>query len=388
MPAYPGLGAIGHATGKFGAIVAPALPPRSLAMTASPPPGRTVSASALRDFIRAAFEACDLPTADARRIAGLMVEADLIGADNHGVFRLAQYVRRIRAGGVAVRADIKVIRETEATALVDGGNAMGHLVMHRATELAIDKAAQRGVAWVGTRNSNHAGPAALYASMPLERDMIGLYMAVGNANHMPPWGGIDMLLSTNPIAIAVPALEEPPIVLDMATSVAAYGKVKGAAQRGEIMPEGWMMDRQGRPLTDPKRADEGFVLPIGGYKGYGLALLFGLLAGTLNGAAMGKDVIDFNADDASATNTGQLIVALRVDAFGPVDAFKRSVDRVIRELRGSARLPGVDAIRVPGEQSHRRREERLARGIPLHPNLVAQLDKLADQLKIAALPSS
>ena len=355
-------------------------------MPDSPAPGRTVTATALSDFIRAAFEACRLPTLDAQRIAGLMVEADLIGADNHGVFRLAQYVRRIKAGGVKVRADIAVIRETDSTALVDGGNAMGHLVMHRATQLAIEKAKQRGVAWVGARHSNHAGPAALYASMPLQHDMIGLYMAVGNANHMPPWGGIDMLLSTNPIAIAVPALEEPPIVLDMATSVAAYGKVKGAAQRGETMPEGWMMDRQGRSLTDPKRADEGFVLPIGAYKGYALALMFGLLAGTLNGAAMGKDVVDFNADDKSATNTGQLIVALRVDAFGPVEAFKRSVDRVIRELRGSQRLPGVDAIRLPGEQSHARRAERAAQGIPLHPNLVKQLDTLAGQLKIAPLP--
>jgi L-2-hydroxycarboxylate dehydrogenase (NAD+) len=346
---------------------------------------RVVTSAALHGFIRAAFQACDLPAEHAERIAGLMVEADLIGADNHGVFRLPQYVRRIKAGGVAVRPAIAVLQESDATALVDGGNAMGHLVMHRAAALAIEKAAKRGVAWVGARNSNHAGPAALYASMPLAHDMIGLYIAVGNANHMPPWGGIDMLLSTNPIAIAVPALEEPPIVLDMATSVAAYGKVKGAAQRGETMPEGWMMDRQGRPLTDPKRADEGFVLPIGGYKGYALALLFGLLAGTLNGAAMGSEVIDFNADDKSATNTGQLIVALKLDAFGPVEGFKRSVDRVIREMRGSARLPGVEAVRVPGEQSHRRRRERLAGGIPLHPALATQLDKLADQLKIAPL---
>jgi len=346
---------------------------------------RIVTSAALHAFIRAAFEACGLPAADAERIAGLMVEADLIGADNHGVFRLPQYIRRIKAGGVAVRPTITVLNETDSTALVDGNNAMGHLVMSKAAQLAIDKAAQRGVAWVGARNSNHAGPAALYASMPLQRDMIGLYIAVGNANHMPPWGGIDMLLSTNPIAIAVPALEEPPIVLDMATSVAAYGKVKGAAQRGETMPEGWMMDRQGRPLTDPKRADEGFVLPIGGYKGYALALLFGLLAGTLNGAAMGKEVIDFNADDTSATNTGQLVIALKIAAFGPVDGFKRAVDRVIREMRGAARLPGVEAIRVPGEQSHRRRRERLAGGIPLHANLAAQLDKLAAQLSIAPL---
>src|SRR5450432_2907561 len=193
---------------------------------------------------------------------------------------------------------------------------MGHLVMSYATETAIAKAKSAGAAWVGVRMSNHAGPASLYASMPVEQGLIGIYMAVGNANHLPPWGGIDMLLSTNPIAAAIPAGEETPIVLDMATTVAAYGKVKAKAARGEMMPEGWMIDREGKPLTDPRRASEGFLLPIGGYKGYGLALVVGLLAGTLNGAAMGKDVIDFNQDVSSATNTGQAIVAIDPAAFG------------------------------------------------------------------------
>jgi len=155
--------------------------------------------------------------------------------------------------------------------------------------------------------------------------MIGLYFAVGNANHLPPWGGLDMLLSTNPIAVAVPAGSEPPVVLDMATTVAAYGKVKAKAQRGESMPLGWMIDRLGQPLTDPKRAEEGFLLPIGGYKGYGLSLIVGLLAGTLNGAAMGRDVIDFNHDDTSVTNTGQAVMAIDVAAFGDVADFKARV---------------------------------------------------------------
>ncbi|MGY9016388.1 MAG: Ldh family oxidoreductase, partial [Rhodospirillales bacterium] len=125
--------------------------------------------------------------------------------------------------------------------------------------------------------------------------MIGIYSAVGSANHLPPWGGIEMLLSTNPIAIAVPAMDEPPVVLDMATTVAAYGKVKTAAQRGEQMPVGWMVDDQGQPLTDPTKSNEGFLVPVGEYKGYGMALVLGLLAGTLNGAAMGREVVDFNA---------------------------------------------------------------------------------------------
>jgi LDH2 family malate/lactate/ureidoglycolate dehydrogenase len=183
----------------------------------------------------------------------------------------------------------------------------------------------------------------------------------------------------------VPAGEESPIVLDMATTVAAYGKVKTKAQRGETMPEGWMMDRQGRPLTDPHRANEGFLLPIGGYKGYGLALIFGLLAGTLNGAAMGKDVVDFNADDTTATNTGHAIVAINVESFQPVAQFKRSVDALIRDLRASRRLPGVTRIRLPGEGSHAARADRMTHGIPLAAPLAAALDQLASELRISPL---
>jgi LDH2 family malate/lactate/ureidoglycolate dehydrogenase len=151
------------------------------------------------------------------------------------------------------------------------------------------------------------------------------------------------------------------------------------------MPEGWMMDRQGRPLTDPQRANEGFLLPIGGYKGYGLALIFGLLAGTLNGAAMGKDVVDFNADDTSPTNTGHAIVAINVDAFQPVAEFKRSVDALVRDLRHSERLPGIDRIRLPGEGSRAARADREKNGIPLPVPLAASLNQLAGELKIAPL---
>ena len=337
----------------------------------------------LRDFAAAAFERAGIPAEDAHTIGSLMAEADLQGSDGHGVIRLAPYVRRIKSGGVNVRPNIRVTEERPAMALVHGDNGMGHLVMKRAAAIAIEKARTTGVAWVGTQWSNHAGPASLYARMPLAHDMIGLYLAVGNANHLPAWGGLDMLLSTNPIAVAVPAAEEPAIVLDMATTVAAYGKVKTKAQRGETMPEGWMMDRQGRPLTDPRRANEGFLLPIGGYKGYGLALIFGLLAGTLNGAAMGKDVVDFNADDTTPTNTGHAIIAINVAAFQPVAEFKKNVDVLVRDLRGSQRLPGVDRIRLPGEGSHAARADRLQNGIPLPAPLAASLRQLAVELKIA-----
>lgn len=351
---------------------------------ASTPSGR-ISFEQLKQFITLAMTRLGLPEGDAATVGRLMAEAELQGSDGHGVIRLLPYARRIRAGGLNLTPNITVVQERAGMALLDGDNGMGHLVMERAAHMAIEKAKNCGIGWVGSRLSNHAGPASLYARMPMAQNMIGLYFAVGNANHLPPWGGLDMLLSTNPIAVAVPAGEEPPVVLDMATTVAAYGKVKAKAQRGEMMPEGWMIDRQGNPLLDPKRAEEGFLMPIGGYKGYGLSLIVGLLAGTLNGAAMGKQVIDFNHDDATITNTGQAVMAIDLSAFGDVDAFKARVDQLVRELRGSERMPGVERIWLPGEQSHAKREANVRDGMQLPVPLRQQLDAFALELGLPKL---
>src|SRR5216684_3290517 len=307
-------------------------------------PSQRLAAARLERFTADALLAVGLPAKDAATCAKLMVRADLQGADGHGIFRLPQYVRRIRGGAVNVKPKVRVAREAAGMALVDGDNGMGHVVMSFAAKTAIEKAKTAGTAW----------------------------------------GGIDLLLSTNPIAVAAPG-NEGPIVLDMATTVAAYGKVKTAVQRGETLPEGWMIDHQGRPLTDPKRAHEGLLVPIGGYKGYGLALVFGLLAGTLNGAAMGSETVDFNADDVTPTNTGHAIVAISIAAFGEVDEFKRRVDKLAREIRRSRPMPGVARIWLPGEQSRAKLEERSKLGIPIPEPLRAGLDKLARELKIKAL---
>ncbi len=344
-----------------------------------------VSADQLGLFITRSLAAAGLPDADAVRVGRLMADADLQGSDGHGVIRLPQYVKRIRAGGINTRPNIRVVTERAAMAVVDGDNGMGHLVMSHAVDVAIEKARAAGVAWVGARASNHAGPASLYVRKPVENNMIALYFAVGNANHLPPWGGMDMLLSTNPIAVGIPGGDEPPVVLDMATTVAAYGKVKAKAKRGEMMPEGWMIDREGKPLLDPKRSEEGFLMPIGGHKGYGLALVVGLLAGTLNGAAMGRDVVDFNKDHVTVTNTGQAVLVIDLAAFGAPAAFKGAVDQVVRDIRGSQRLPGVERIWLPGEQSHLRRQRYAQAGIPLAAGLVADLDGLAAELGVAPL---
>ena len=344
-----------------------------------------VPAERLAAFATRAFTAAGLPADDAQTLASLMVEADLRGSDTHGVIRLPLYVRRIRAGGINAKPNMRVVSDRPSAALIDGDNGMGHLVMRRAAELAIDKARATGIGWVGARMSNHAGPAALYVTMPLKHDMIGLYFAVGSSNHLPPWGGSESLLGTNPMAVAVPAEHEPPIVLDMSPTVAAYGKVRLKAQRGEQMPAGWMIDRDGKPLTDPKRADEGHLRPIGDYKGSGLSLIIGLLAGALNRAAVGRDVIDFVKEAGKPTNTGQAIAALSIEAFLPAHEFKRAVDRLIRDIRDSPRLPGVERIWLPGEQSHTKLLDRRVHGVPVPKMLRESLDTVARDLNVEPL---
>jgi LDH2 family malate/lactate/ureidoglycolate dehydrogenase len=344
----------------------------------------TYPAEALAEFVARAFGSLGVPDPDARAVAGLMVEADLLGYDTHGLFRLRQYVNRLRGGGCNATARPRVLRETAATALVDGDNGLGHLAMVMARDLAMAKARTAGIGWVGVRGGNHAGPAALYVRPQAAAGMIGLCAAVGSANHVAPYGGSDLLLGTNPIAVAAPGSDDP-FVLDMATTVAAVGKIKTLAQRGQPMPEGWMVGRDGKPLTDPNRRDEGFLLPIGGPKGYGLALVIGLLAGVLNGAAFGSDVVDFTADTTSPTNTGQFVAAIDIAAFGDPAAFIAAASRAFAGMRASPPLPGHDAVRVPGDGREAARSRRLAEGIALHPALKTELDKVAKDLAIPPL---
>lgn len=327
-----------------------------------------------------------MPGSDAAGVAELMAEADLVGADAHGVFRLPQYLRRIEGGAVNRTPNITVNRTAAATALVDGDNGMGHLVMRRAAETAMELAAESGVGWVGVRRSNHAGPASLYATMPLARGMIGIYSAVASANHMAPWGGVDLLLGTNPLAVALPAGDAAPVVLDIATTVVSYGTVKNYVLQGKTMPEGWMIDRStGAPVTDPAQSGQGVLLPIGGYKGAGLALILGLLAGTLNGAGVGRAVVDFNADDRTAADTGHFILVLDVRRFIDPALFAAAIIAHLDELRASSPRPGIDAIRLPGDERARRRAERVRDGIPIPPALAAALDRLGGRLNIGSL---
>jgi LDH2 family malate/lactate/ureidoglycolate dehydrogenase len=333
----------------------------------------------LRSFVSAAFEAVGVLPDHAGITADRLLEADMRGRDGHGIIRVSLYVKRIQGGGYNLDPDITVVRQTPNSALVDGDNGIGQAVMTFATEVAIAKAQANGLAWAGTRHGNHAGAGGVYPALALKEGLIALYMAVGNANTMPPWGGVEPLLGTNPLAVAIPAGEEPPIQLDIATTVTSHGTVKVAAMAGESIPEGWMVDREGNPITDPRRADEGFLLPIGGHKGFGLNLVIGLLAGVLNGAAFGAEVIDHRTDPGSPTNSGQAILVMRPDLIMDSSQFRQAMDRHIRALRDSEAMPG-HRIRMPGEEALRREEESRRLGVPVRPAILAQLQGLAEEL--------
>ncbi|MEL6523916.1 MAG: Ldh family oxidoreductase [Pseudomonadota bacterium] len=343
----------------------------------------TITVEALRGFVSAALGSRGVPADDAAKVAGLMVEADIYGYGTHGVFRLRQYLARLAGGGCNPAPSVTVAHETVATAVIDGDNGLGHLAMAAARDLAIEKARDAGIGWVGVRRGNHAGPLALYVRPQAEVGMLGMAAAVGSANHVPPFGGTDLLIGTNPIAFSAPAAGADPFVFDMATTVAAMGKIKTLLQQGQPMPEGWMVGRDGAPLTDPARKSEGFLLPIGGAKGFGLSVAIGLMAGVLNGAAFGSDVVDFTKDTTSPTNTGQFVAALDPAAFGLGDGFAEAAARVFAEMRASAPLPGHDPVRLPGDGKTAKAEARRESGLTLNPALRRDLNALAEDCGLA-----
>lgn len=345
----------------------------------------SVSTVKLRRFVTSALKSQGVPIDDAVTVAGLMVDADVMGYDTHGVFRLRQYLARLRDGGCKQTARPRIIKQSAATALIDGDNGLGHLAMHSACQLAMDKARTSGIGWVGIRRGNHAGPLALYVRPQAQEGMIGMAAAVGSANHVPPFGGTDLLLGTNPIAVSAPSGNDDPFVLDMATTVAAMGKIKVLAQRGEPMPEGWMIGKDGKPLTDPALKSDGFMLPIGGPKGFGLSVVVGLLAGVLNDAAFGSNVVDFTKDTSQETNTGQFVMALDISAFGSIENFVNNTSKSFDELRASEPLPGYGKVRLPGEGKKQLADKFHEHGIILNPALRTDLDALAEEYAIDPL---
>ncbi|MGC8837564.1 MAG: Ldh family oxidoreductase [Anaerolineae bacterium] len=355
-----------------------------------------ISADRLRAFCTQVFVKLDVPEEDAFWTADVLVEANLRGVDSHGVARLKRYVDGLRTGVMLPRPQVSVVHETATTALIDGGGGLGQPVSVRAMRLALEKAAAYGTGFVAVRNSNHYGIAGYYAMMALERGMIGLSMTNADVLVVPTFGRKAML-GTNPISVAAPAGEERAFVLDMATSTVPRGKLEVYERQGKEMPLGWATDETGRATTDPARVLRnlaerrgGGLLPLGGegelfggHKGYGLALLVDILAGVLPGAGY-ADTLYPKAPDGRPlpANVGHFFGALRVDAFRPLDEFRRTMDDLIRRLKDSPKAEGQTRIYIHGEKEFEAKEERLRNGIPLGPKVAETLRGIAQELDV------
>jgi len=318
-----------------------------------------------------------VPDEDAHTTADCLVRADLRGVGTHGVIRLKVYADRLQAGGNNPRPDIRVVKETATAAVLDGDRSLGPVGGRKAMELAIEKAREAGVGMVAIRNSNHYGAAAYYAMMALEHDMIGHSMTNVLAS-MPPTGGREAKVGNNPFALALPAGEEPPVVLDAATSRSSWGKIFAAAQTGERLPEDCFLDKEGKPTTDAHRALEaGLLLPIAEHKGYGMALCIAVLTGLLADAEFDIDLPHpYKMPDEPGYNSF-FQAAVRVDQFVPVAHFKTRMDGVVRQMRSAAPAPGVEGIYLPGEKEHVTELERIENGIPLNEAMLRELEELA-----------
>lgn len=338
----------------------------------------------LQAFTAAALGAVGVENDQANITATRLIEADARGRTGHGLIRLGPYIERIEAGGINLTPAIEVQHETPTSALIDGDNGLGQVVMTKATELAITKAKTSGLAWIGTVHSNHAGAAGLYPLLAARQGLIAMYFAVANANGMPPWGGTESLLGTNPISIAIPAKDSAPFLLDIATTQTSHGSIKVAAQNNEEMPVGWVIDEDGEPITDPKRAHEGTLVPIGGYKGSGLNIAIGLLAGAMNGAAFLGSVIDHRTELSTPTNTGQAILVMRADLFQPEDEALATMASHLDELRQSGTKDG-QPVRLPGDVAAAMEQESATNGVALSPVLVEDLNKLAARIGVDPL---
>lgn len=344
--------------------------------------------AALEAFTRAVFERHGVPAEDAALAASVLAAADLRGIDSHGVARLKTYHDMLTLGRIEPRPRIEIVRETASTATVDGGNGLGLVVGPKANRIAMDKAEAAGSGWVSVRNTNHYGIAAWYSLQALERDMIGWSMTNSTKLVAPLWGA-ERMLGTNPIAIAFPGLEEPPIVVDLATSAVAYGKVEIAKRAGAPIPRGWAIDARGEHTEDPDGMIEGgALLPLGsfrdsgGHKGYCLAAMVDVLCCVLSGANWGPFAPPFALRQevpkrSVGKGIGHFFGAMRIDGFVEPEEFKRQVDDWVRTFRATKPQPGTPGVAIPGDPERAAEAERRARGVPLVSAVVADLREVA-----------
>ncbi len=340
-----------------------------------------ISAIQLKDFSCHVLQKAGLPREDAELTADSLVFANLRGIDTHGVTRLDTLVRKLEAEVIKARPRIKVIKDKGATILLDGDNGMGQVVAHRAMRMAINRAAESGVSLVGAINGGHIGALAYWPMMALPHDMIGLCTSNGTSV-MAPWGGREVRFANQPIAIAAPTGYKFPLVLDMALSVTARGKIILAAKNNQSIPEDWAMDEDGLPTRDPEKALKGAVLPVGGYKGADLAIMIEVLTAVLLGGKSGPECgwmapVDLILSRPLGFNN--LMAVINIENFIQIDQFKKRIDRLIETLKATPRSKGVDVILMPNEKEYLNEEKRKKEGIPLNDVLVEELNRLADK---------
>lgn len=344
-----------------------------------------VSADDLKVFSQAVLERVGLPANDAGIVADHLVVADLRGVHSHGAVRLPWYVSGIETATINPRPNLRRVRQRRCVGLLDGDNGMGQVVAARGMEWALEMAHAEGIGVVGVRRSNHFGTCAYYGHMAAQQDYIGLVFT-GSWPLMAPWGGKEPMLGNHPLAVAIPADEEPPVVLDIATSVVAQGRIALVAKKGESIPEGWALDKEGRPTQDPREALEGLLMPLGGYKGYGLSLVIGILSAVLTGSAISWEMLDIPAVcKGLGINAGHFFMAIDVETFVPLPEFKRRVDGVVRTLKTCPRAEGVERIYVPGEIEYLKEQAYRAEGIPVAAAVMQELRELAARLEVEFL---
>jgi len=319
---------------------------------------------------------------EARIVSEHLVEANLRGVDTHGISRMGIYVERLKKGLVKGRAEVRVKKDSGVGALVDGDNGMGHYVAWVATKEAMTRAEKYGIAAVGVCNSNHCGMLAYYTRRMALNGYIGFAATNAPAN-MAPWGGRTPYLGTNPFSLGIPTAEEQPLVFDMATSVVSKGKIILAMKKNEPIPPHWATDKDGVPTTDPKEAFYGLVLPVGGPKGYGLALLVDILCGVLTGACFGPYIGNLYGEFDRTQDVGHFFLAFKPELFGDGQEFRQRLQIMLDDIRRAPRAKGVDRIYIPGEIEAELMNKRMREGIPLAVEIVNELKQVGDTVGVS-----
>ena len=342
----------------------------------------------LKNFVANVLARVGIDPADAATVADVLVTADLRGIESHGVARLeSYYVSRLRNGQLQAKPDVRVVRETPTSIVMDAGNGLGHPTGKRTMERVIAKAKETGTAFGAVRNSNHYGIAGYYAMMALDHDLIGI-ASTNSVRYGAPTFGRDMLLGTNPLAFAIPAKNEPSFVLDFATTTVPRGKIEVYNRKEKQLNPGWAIDADGNETTDPQTALKGALLPLGGFgveggghKGYGLGLLVDILCGVLSGGAFGAD-LPLPSDGPQPGKISHFFGAFRIDGFRDVAQFKADMDTELRTFKDSRRTPGHDRIYVAGEIEFEKTAYNREHGVPVHVKVWDGLEKLASELGI------